>query len=327
MIHIHANRLQGNVPHLVLKKGGHHSSFIADCGSPSDFDTPLSCTSCTMCCNANHECDVTESQRDFGLISLIYVGSVVLALLLISTIVPAVCNLICGVDQNVTSTTNEIHAIGKDSVYTFFLSSSFTAWATAIAVLATQTLCFVFFINAASLEFGEENIWSYSFSCPRDNLGCRRNSDVSAVGWIFFGLFGFIHLTCDMLNGLKLVWGASAHGFSKRGFHIFIGGCFLFTITAIALYATVVYNVATSRSDVEMIFNTVTLLFVNELDEKMFISLQVISAEWLEKITSEVTDSFRGNVRIDIQYAAANHEIRHEQTRKIEQIEKKLDKK
>eukprot|EP00957_Ditylum_brightwellii_P201724 15326913-Ditylum_brightwellii.AAC.1 len=68
LLHIHANRLQGTVPFLVLK-GHNDSSFIADCGSPSDFDTPLDCPSCTMCCNANHECDATESQTPFGKIS------------------------------------------------------------------------------------------------------------------------------------------------------------------------------------------------------------------------------------------------------------------
>jgi len=212
----------------------------------------------------------------------------------------------------------------KTQCTAFFFSSSFTAWVPALAVLATQTLCFVFFINAASLDFGADTVWKYSFSCPRDSEVCRSDSDVSRVGWFFFTLFGVIHLTPDMLNGLKLVWGASKHGFTKKGLHIFIGGCFLFTITALALYATVVFNVATSRSDVEMIFNTVVLLFVNDLDEKMFTSLHTINSEWLEKITSEIAGSFRGNIKVDIQYAAANHELRDEQTRRIEQIEKKL---
>jgi len=323
LFHVHGNRLSGTVPNLSME-GQNKSSFIADCGSPSVFDIPLDCPSCTMCCNSNQGCDVKESKTDFGIWSLLYVGSLVIALILASTsVIKKLCSFICNIGQNVPSNANEYYTIGKDSAYCFFLSDRITAWVLAIGVLATQALCFGFFIDEASLNFESDRIWSYTYICSRNNLICRNNSDVTAFGWIVFTLFALVYLVCDMLNGLKIVWGVSEHGLSRKGFQTFIGGCSLFVITALALYATVVYNVSASRSNLEMIFNTVILLFVNDLDEKLYASLRVVSPEWLEKTTTEIAASFNGNVRINIQYASTNQQLIDQQTR-IQNIENKL---
>eukprot|EP00957_Ditylum_brightwellii_P179147 13648403-Ditylum_brightwellii.AAC.1 len=56
ILHLHGNRLQGTMPRLT-SKGQTKSSFISDCGSPSEFDTPVDCPDCTMCCNSRQECD------------------------------------------------------------------------------------------------------------------------------------------------------------------------------------------------------------------------------------------------------------------------------
>jgi len=127
-----------------------------------------------------------------------------------------------------------------------------------------------------------------------------------------------------MINGLKLVWSASKYGLSRKGFQIFVAGCCLFSITALALHATVVYNVATSRSNVDMIFNTVILLFVNELDENLFASLHAIIPAWLENTTSEISANFDGDVRINVQYANANHQLRDDHAGRIKNVDKKL---
>mmetsp|Transcript_24706 Transcript_24706/g.32764 ORF Transcript_24706/g.32764 Transcript_24706/m.32764 type:complete len:421 (+) Transcript_24706:1-1263(+) len=278
-----------------------------------------------MCCNSQSECDMAEKKTDFGMWSSVLTGSAVATLLLASTtLTKAICSFICSFNKSTPSTDNEHYTIGKESVYSFFLSTSVSAWALATTVLAVQALCFGFFIDEASLEFGSDKLWRYSFLCPRNNPDCRNTSEVTPSGWIFFALFAFVYLLCDMLNGLKLIWSASKHGLSQRGFQSFIGGCALFTITALALYATAVYNVATSRSNVDMIFNTVILLFVNELDEKLFASLHAIIPEWLENTTSEIAASFGGDVRMNVQYANANHQLRDDVVKRIKNVDKKL---
>ena len=54
LVHLHGNRLIGDMPKLT-SKWIDESCFIADCGVPSDFEEPLSCPECTMCCNSAGE--------------------------------------------------------------------------------------------------------------------------------------------------------------------------------------------------------------------------------------------------------------------------------
>ena len=49
IVQIHGNRLSGKIPSLNWTFG-EYSSFVSDCGTPSDFDDTLICEDCTMCC-------------------------------------------------------------------------------------------------------------------------------------------------------------------------------------------------------------------------------------------------------------------------------------
>ena len=51
LIQLHGNRLFGSIPKLDLEFPN-SSSYIADCGYPSDFEHALHCTECTMCCES-----------------------------------------------------------------------------------------------------------------------------------------------------------------------------------------------------------------------------------------------------------------------------------
>mmetsp|Transcript_27652 Transcript_27652/g.59054 ORF Transcript_27652/g.59054 Transcript_27652/m.59054 type:complete len:303 (+) Transcript_27652:2466-3374(+) len=62
LIQLHGNRLSGTIPTLNLEFPN-SSSYIADCGSPSDFDESLNCEECTMCCNAQGDCYPQEESN------------------------------------------------------------------------------------------------------------------------------------------------------------------------------------------------------------------------------------------------------------------------
>lgn len=49
LIHLHGNRLSGIIPTLP-SEFSHSSSYVSDCGNPSDFNPSLRCDDCTMCC-------------------------------------------------------------------------------------------------------------------------------------------------------------------------------------------------------------------------------------------------------------------------------------
>ena len=48
-IQIHGNRISGIIPKLNLTFLD-PSSYISDCGNPSNFEESLVCAECTMCC-------------------------------------------------------------------------------------------------------------------------------------------------------------------------------------------------------------------------------------------------------------------------------------
>ena len=56
LFHLHGNRLQGSVPYVDKQAMSGDSSFITDCGVPTDFDEPLECEDCTVCCNSDGDC-------------------------------------------------------------------------------------------------------------------------------------------------------------------------------------------------------------------------------------------------------------------------------
>ncbi len=44
-------RISGTIPNIRVDKADlKESSFVSDCGVPTEFDDPLACISCTMCC-------------------------------------------------------------------------------------------------------------------------------------------------------------------------------------------------------------------------------------------------------------------------------------
>ena len=51
LIHLHSNRISGSIS---LSQSKSHvadiSSFVSDCGAPSNFESVLICDGCTICC-------------------------------------------------------------------------------------------------------------------------------------------------------------------------------------------------------------------------------------------------------------------------------------
>mmetsp|Transcript_15332 Transcript_15332/g.22600 ORF Transcript_15332/g.22600 Transcript_15332/m.22600 type:complete len:1118 (-) Transcript_15332:82-3435(-) len=317
LFHIHDNRFQGTVS--FLHKGKNASSFIADCGRPSDFETPVSCPNCTMCCNERLECEIAETTSFVRPLGIYAAGVLLFSLLLV------IASLLWrkAFPESKLSASDKSDAIGTASVYSFFFSRNPIAWLLAILVLITQASCYWIFVDRAMLDFEDDEVeFIYRFVCPRNSLDCRFTSDVTHIGWFFFVVILAIFLLADLVNGIKLVWSASSHGISRKTFQVLIGGVSLSLITAFALFSSVVFNISISRSSVELIFNTVILLFVTELDERLFDILDVISHHWLKKITSEIETDFgaRNGSEDDTDLKSKVQELERKLAQKEEEI-------
>mmetsp|Transcript_33748 Transcript_33748/g.62023 ORF Transcript_33748/g.62023 Transcript_33748/m.62023 type:complete len:561 (+) Transcript_33748:658-2340(+) len=310
LFHLHGNRLQGEIPHLDTQFMNEQSSFITDCGVPTDFEDSLICTECTVCCNVNGDCHINKQTLivragfnsfvhflwAFSLWSFISYGLLVVLSSLYdrtksrSTAVrQSLRNLQRTLSQRTTISRDKKYAldtIGKDSVYSFFLSTSVQAWIIVFIVLGVQMWMLYEFIVASELDFSDDTSeFVYSYKCPRNSETCIKESDEDWIGWIIFAVVMLSHQLSDFISGLKLLIlaGKQRNGRNKR-IRLFVGGSSLCFVSVLTVYASTVYNLAIARSNPDIIINSIIILFITDIDEKVYKLIRVINQGWVKKL-------------------------------------------
>lgn len=255
LLHLHGNRLTGSMPTVNLYGLTEVSSFITDCGVPSDFDNPFGCDDCTMCCNSAGKCETTALPKllqddEFGfrtyaeftwvfLLSLTgFACLVILLTTLYDNMVPKNSRLtIIQLDKKYA-----LENIGADSVYSFFLSKSWYAWCISLLVMAMQFWALSMFVDASMVDFSDDNSdFVYSWRCPRNDTTCTSTEDQNWKGWAVFAIRMVSHLMKDLLNGSRLLVlsAKQRHSLHSRC-RFFVGGLGLVMITAYAVYTSTV---------------------------------------------------------------------------------------
>mmetsp|Transcript_3099 Transcript_3099/g.5688 ORF Transcript_3099/g.5688 Transcript_3099/m.5688 type:complete len:2005 (+) Transcript_3099:213-6227(+) len=323
MVHLHGNRLQGIMPLLNTQHLGNESSFISDCGYPTNFGQPISCKECTICCNSDGICESTveNALQQQGFASYLFFVPVFALIVLGFTLTVAILssyyerwynrkypNESDGQDgrleANGAADTLSIiemcpikeyeeyalESIGEDSVYSYIFSKNKFSWLITLFVVVLQTVSLLYFIDAAMRDTeNEASDWIYSFKCPRDNLECLNENDVSPLGWVIFTFLMLAHLSRDLINGLKLtvLCGKLRHERSAM-IKYFSGGLILLWISSLAILSSFLYNLAIGRSETQLIENAVIVLFVCDVDE--FSHMAVRAAQSLRTGTREFVD-------------------------------------
>ncbi len=162
--------------------------------------------------------------------------------------------------------------IGQESVYRFFLGKSWVGWMVASAVMAIQIWILFTFVRGAEFDLSDDNSdFVYTWKCPRDNLECDDKADLTAAGWVMFGILMASHLLKDLVNGSKMIVLCAKEGYQLNSrIRFFVGGLFLSTVTTFTLFASTIYNKAIATSNTEVIANAVIILFITDLDEQFF---------------------------------------------------------
>ena len=267
LIQLHGNRLSGEVPQdLRLSKSLPQeditSSFITDCGLPTDFDEPLLCEECTMCCNSDGDCHSAErpnleeidlpgfeSYAHFVWVFLLILLGYVFLIVLASFMYDSKRSASQTHPSNSDDEKYALDAIGEDSVYSFWLTNKKRTWGITLAVTAVQITALFMFVRAAVKDFTDDTSdFQYSWKCPRNSTECSDESDLDWQGWALFVILMAAHILKDIINGLKLLilCGKRRHG-RKARMQYFIGGFFLTWIPLFAVYASTVYNIAIAR--------------------------------------------------------------------------------
>jgi len=130
--------------------------------------------------------------------------------------------------------------VGKDSVYSYFVTDSKFGWIIAFATVVIQIGILVVFIFASEPKLQDDTIdIKFTWKCPRDTDVCDDKSELEDWIWAIFCVLMFAFLAKDVISGSKLIYHSAKirHSLKSR-IRYFFGGMCLCWIAIFALYVS-----------------------------------------------------------------------------------------
>lgn len=298
LVHLQSNRIT-EVPNMLrLDESIYNTStFVADCGVPTAFNEALQCEHCTMCCNANEDCYPQEGTQIAEHPGLSY-GTI--GILLIASFAAFCCIVALSLylfnkrknRGNVVTMSTEIRIeeddkdalsrIGEASVYNFFVTNKVLGWLAASVTLAIQVWILAFFLIASEANLQDDEIdIQFTWKCPPDSDVCKEGDGLTKTGWFIFSMLMIAFLATDMISGCKFMYHSSKvrHTLVSR-IRWFVAGLCMCSVTIFSFYVSTVYNQIVSKNNADLIVNSVIILFVMEIDERVFSALAALNGKW-----------------------------------------------
>eukprot|EP00984_Skeletonema_dohrnii_P015654 scaffold6800_cov89-Skeletonema_dohrnii-CCMP3373.AAC.2 len=292
LLQLQSNRITKIPDNIRLDDAAYgNSTFVTYCGVPSAFDETPDCKDCTMCSSSapipltNFHDATRRKRKNRGNSS-------------VSTLTRSVAMI-----RRIGEEEDDAYAlsrIGKESVYSYFVTDKVCGWMAAFLTLGIQVAILAFFVVASEVNLQKDTIdIVFTWKCPRDSDGCDNKADLDVYGWVIFSMSMLMiaFLAKDIINGCKLIY------FSSKAWHTlgariryFIGGMGLFSITVFALYVSTVYNKAIATSNTEIIVNSVIVLFIMEIDEYIFSALDAINEKWTEHAADKEASEMKAQI-------------------------------
>jgi len=273
ILHLQDNRLSGSAPPFfppAIFGDLDKSSYIVDCGNPAYLlpnSKKISCTTCTICCNSEGKC---QENIDFD----VYLPTV--ALFAFPFVVSIIFYILSRTDI-VRCKKQPTLICSDDSVYCFIFSDQRIARLVHIITAGIQFSLFAVYLEASNLQ-SEKTDWLFTFRCPENNIDCKDEKTRSWAGWFLFAIVTTSYLGTDLFQGiLQLQYAAK-----KKDFLLFCSGFLMVSLTLMAFYASITYNLGRAATNTDLIMNAVILLFINDLDEQLFSIFRMTASEWTE---------------------------------------------
>jgi hypothetical protein len=283
-LHLQSNNIDGDADIFNYRI----ESYITDCGATTTSNPLVECKSCTLCCNVLFEC---LSQREAwpsqdGLVSntgdnaslfvsvvLITLSSFFLFFSIGLSYALKFLNIIMG------ASFHSWEKFQERSVYRFFLTKDLSATVVAICTLMFHFTVLANFLYGADYRNNDAES-AYKHVCPITSLDCNNASQLSVMGLFIFVALLLVFLAPDFASGAMLVYD-SIKGNDVAG--IVAGSSVLF-ITAYSFIVSYIFNTAIGVSNIEIMFNAAILLFLNDVDEKLYSLIKIICPKWVDFI-------------------------------------------
>ena len=130
--------------------------------------------------------------------------------------------------------------IGKDSVYSYFVTDKYSFVIVAIVTLAMQFGLLVIFIRSSEADLqNDKTDIQFTWLCPRDSDVCKNTTSLTTLGWIFYSLLMVANLGKDVISGSKLIYHSTKITYCLiPRMRYFFGGVCLCWFTLFALYVS-----------------------------------------------------------------------------------------
>ena len=133
-----------------------------------------------------------------------------------------------------------LSSIGKDSVYSYFVTDNRYGWMVAVATLGVQFIILFVFVSASESNLQKDTIdVQFTWKCPRDTDVCANKADLNEYGWLIFSMLMAASLSKDLINGFKLIYHSTKLRHPRKSrIRYFFGGMCLCLLTVFALYVS-----------------------------------------------------------------------------------------
>jgi len=283
LLHLHSNRFEGSTNHINFDI----HSFIADCASTETLPALVQCSRCSECCNVEGNCMIKEKVwpksvvkslplSPAGFIMLVTVSSSIVLILLLTVLNEKVKKL-PRLSRNIKSSFQE------NSVYSFYLSSSWFSWFIASTLAFVQIWIITMFIQSGDEDF-PGNLLVYFVSCPKNSFNCVDHSLLNMWGYVLVGIILASFLLPDLLDGTLLMYESVV----EKNIQGIIAGAIVLNIVLLTVVASFIHLKALSVSNVVIIKEAAVVLFLNSMDEKAYNIIEIAFPNWVEKINNDV---------------------------------------
>lgn len=124
-------------------------------------------------------------------------------------------------------------------------------------------------------------------TCLSTSLECTDSNQITYYGYAIFSTVLAVWLLRDVVSCIKLLLLA----LEKKNIDFLFTSGFVFVITVLSAWTSIYYNSAIATKNTELIVNTVILLFVVELDEKLYELAETINESLVSGIEKRMIEN------------------------------------
>lgn len=192
------------------------------------------------------------------------------------------------------SRSEKLENITGESVFLLIMTGNVFAVAIGLLTAIAQIAILKMYWHAIFAEGDEKILVTHFAQCPREDSAPICVPKNHATSWGMAGWISILSMTIvpEIFAGLQLI--AQCKPLAS------LTGCLLLVVAYESTFVAMAYAGAVSQNSADVITNIVVVLFVHNLDEKVYSALKCCAPKWVELLVA----SFSKDVPVDLREVA-----------------------